>query len=102
MRSGRLERALRIGFQRETKSLEGWIKGCASAARLKKCGDRVYELLRGLSEYRMIVYALVLILVMIFKPSGLCGRYDFSLGKEIDNACLKIRQKVFRKGGDAK
>ena len=44
------------------------------------------ELLRGFKGYRMIVYALVLILVMIFKPSGLCGRYDFSLGSGIDSA----------------
>ncbi len=58
------------------------------------------ELLRGFSEYRMIVYALVLILVMIFKPSGLCGRYDFSLGKEIDRLFSNIRARILGKGGD--
>ena len=57
------------------------------------------ELLRGFSEYRMIVYALVLIVVMIFKPSGLFGRYDFSLGKSIDDGCARIRNKLLRKGG---
>ncbi|NLF28706.1 MAG: branched-chain amino acid ABC transporter permease [Clostridiales bacterium] len=60
------------------------------------------ELLRGFKEYRMIVYALVLILVMIFKPSGLCGRYDFSLGSGIDSAFAKIRAKILGKGGNAK
>lgn len=37
------------------------------------------ELLRAFSEYRMIVYSMLLITVMIFKPSGLMGQYDFSL-----------------------
>jgi len=35
--------------------------------------------LQGLNEYRLIIYALLLIVVMIFKPSGLMGTYDFSL-----------------------
>jgi len=39
----------------------------------------VPELLRAFSEYRMIVYSLLLIVVMIFKPSGMMGMYDFSL-----------------------
>ena len=39
----------------------------------------VPELLRAFSDYRMIVYSLLLIVVMIFKPSGLFGQYDFSL-----------------------
>jgi len=60
------------------------------------------ELLRGFKEYRMIVYALVLILVMIFKPSGLCGRYDFSLGSGIDRVFAAIRAKILGKGGNAK
>lgn len=43
-------------------------------------------------ENRMIIYALVLVLVMIFKPSGLFGRYDFSLGKELDRVFRGIRR----------
>jgi len=35
--------------------------------------------LQGLNEYRLIIYALLLIAVMIFKPSGLMGTYDFSM-----------------------
>ncbi len=31
------------------------------------------------SDYRMLLYSLGLILIMIFKPSGLFGRYEFSL-----------------------
>ena len=36
--------------------------------------------MQGLNEYRLIIYSLILIVVMIFKPSGLMGKYDFSLG----------------------
>ena len=43
-------------------------------------------------ENRMIIYALILVLVMIFKPSGLFGRYDFSLGKELDRVFRGIRR----------
>ena len=32
----------------------------------------------------MIVYAVVLILVMIFRPQGLLGSYDFSLSRVIE------------------
>ena len=46
----------------------------------------VPELLRAFSEYRMIVYSLLLIIVMIFKPSGLFGTYDFSLGRILEKA----------------
>lgn len=42
------------------------------------------EALRAFSEYRMVVYAVVLILVMIFRPQGLLGSYDFSLSRVIE------------------
>lgn len=37
------------------------------------------EALRAFSEYRMLVYSVVLVLVMIFRPIGLMGTYEFSL-----------------------
>jgi branched-chain amino acid transport system permease protein len=36
------------------------------------------------NEYQQIVYALLLIVVMIFKPSGLMGTYDFSLSHVLE------------------
>ncbi len=36
------------------------------------------ELLRGLAQYRMLIYAILLILLMLFKPSGLLGRHELS------------------------
>ncbi|MCL2392743.1 MAG: branched-chain amino acid ABC transporter permease [Oscillospiraceae bacterium] len=40
--------------------------------------------MQGLNQYRLIIYALLLILVMIFKPSGLMGTYDFSMGHVLE------------------
>lgn len=37
------------------------------------------ELLRGFSQYRMLIYSLALIIVMIFRPGGLLGTREFSL-----------------------
>lgn len=37
------------------------------------------EALRAFADYRMVVYAVVLIIVMIFRPQGFMGTYDFSL-----------------------
>ncbi|MGI6755790.1 MAG: branched-chain amino acid ABC transporter permease [Atopobiaceae bacterium] len=42
------------------------------------------EALRAFSDYRMVVYAIVLVLVMIFRPQGLLGTYDFSLSRVIE------------------
>jgi len=43
-------------------------------------------LMQDLSQYRIIVFALLLIIVMIFKPSGLMGTYDFSMSHVIEKA----------------
>lgn len=37
------------------------------------------ELLRGMQEYRMLIYPLALILLMIFRPQGLLGDKEISL-----------------------
>ena len=41
------------------------------------------ELLRGFDQYRMLVYSIALILMMMFRPSGLMGGYEFSLTRLI-------------------
>lgn len=43
------------------------------------------EALRAFADYRMVAYAIVLVLVMIFRPQGLLGAYDFSLSRWIEN-----------------
>ena len=52
------------------------------------------EVLRSFSEYRMVVYSLALVLMMLFRPKGLMGTYDFSMGNTIENIIDRIR---FRK-----
>ena len=42
------------------------------------------EALRAFSDYRMVAYAVVLIIVMIFRPQGLLGSYDFSMSRVIE------------------
>ena len=37
------------------------------------------EVLRGLSEWRLVIYSALLIIMMLFRPSGLMGTYEFSL-----------------------
>ncbi|MDO5714655.1 MAG: branched-chain amino acid ABC transporter permease [Tissierellia bacterium] len=42
-------------------------------------------LLISFDEYRMIIYALILIIMMIFRPEGLLGRKEFSLSAFVHN-----------------
>ena len=49
-------------------------------------------ILQQFNEYRMIIYSLMLIIIMIFKPSGLMGTYDFSMSRLLE----KIYNRLFR------
>lgn len=42
------------------------------------------ELLREFGEFRMLTYSILLIAMMIFRPKGLMGTYEFSLQRIID------------------
>lgn len=37
--------------------------------------------LQSFGTLRMVIYAVALVVIMVFKPSGLLGRYEFSFGK---------------------
>lgn len=52
------------------------------------------EMLREFADYRMILYSLVLIFMMIFRPKGLFGREEFQLSR----AMIWIKRKI-RRGG---
>ena len=69
------------------------------------------ELLRSFSEFRMLIYSAALILIMIFKPSGIFGTYEISIirsiqywkevftGKRIPFASvIKIYRRICKKG----
>lgn len=47
------------------------------------------EALRSLSDYRMVIYSLALILIMIYRPKGLLGTKELSISG-ISSRCKKI------------
>ena len=49
---------------------------------------------RSFESYRMVVYSLVLILMMIFRPGGLLGSYDFSMSRIVEKI---MNGELFRK-----
>lgn len=42
------------------------------------------ELLRSVADYRMVAYSLLLVIMMIFRPKGLLGSYDFSMSRVLE------------------
>lgn len=44
----------------------------------------ISELLRSVGDARMVVYALLLVVMMIFRPKGLLGTYDFSMSRVLE------------------
>ena len=48
------------------------------------------ELLREFNDFRMVAYSLLLVVVMIFKPSGLMGHYELSVGDILDKLYNKV------------
>jgi len=52
-----------------------------------------------LNEYRMIIFAIMLIIVMIFKPTGLMGNYDFSLSRILEKTINWCKTKKAGKAG---
>jgi len=59
------------------------------------------EALRQFSDYRMVVYSLLLIIVMLTRPQGLLGRYEFSMTKFLkqNKELPRIFKKLFKKKG---
>lgn len=47
------------------------------------------EALRGFNDYRMILYSLILIIMMLFRPIGLLGRKEFEITKVIEKLTKK-------------
>ena len=52
------------------------------------------ELLRAFSEYRMLVYSVVLVLIMVFRPQGIFGNWEFSLPKLVNKLFYPSRIKA--------
>lgn len=58
------------------------------------------EMLRSFAEYRLLVYSLVLIIMMIFRPQGIFGRSEFSLTVFIESLIQRKKTKNSIDGGD--
>ncbi|MDD6160248.1 MAG: branched-chain amino acid ABC transporter permease [Oscillospiraceae bacterium] len=50
----------------------------------------VSELLRSVGDMRMVIYSLLLVVMMIFRPKGLMGSYDFSLSRWLEKLVALI------------
>ena len=71
-----------------TGSLTGSVIGAAFLSALP-------ELMRQFSTYRMLGYSVVLVLVMLFRPGGIFGRWEFSLTRAL-KALPTLPQKLSR------
>jgi len=58
------------------------------------------EFLRFLQDYRLLIYPVILILVMLFRPKGLLGMKEFSIVGFVDKIYNKFHPKE-AKGGQA-
>jgi len=57
------------------------------------------EMLRFLQDYRLLIYPLILILVMLFRPKGLLGMKEFSFVGFFDKTTVRLRNLRRRKHG---
>lgn len=62
------------------------------------------ELLRDLADYRMLIYSVVLVLMMILRPQGLLGKREFSLSRFWEKATALVKKPAAAggKGGRSK
>ena len=56
----------------------------------------VNEQLRDISQFRYLVYAIILIVLMIFRPEGIFGTKEFTLTR-LASGVKKIKNKVKNK-----
>lgn len=58
----------------------------------------ISELLRSVGDLRMVLYAVLLVVMMIFRPKGLLGTYDFSMSRWLERLLnLGRREKEAKK-----
>lgn len=50
--------------------------------------------MRDFSTYRMLAYSVVLVLVMLFRPGGIFGRWEFSLTRLLSSLAHPKRKAV--------
>ncbi len=55
------------------------------------------EILRFLQDFRLVIYPIILILVMLFRPQGLLGTKEISFVQLYDKICAFVKTKFVRK-----
>lgn len=68
-----------------TGSMTGSIIGAAFLSALP-------EAMRTFAKYRMLGYSVVLVLIMIFRPGGIFGTWEFSLERALDRLTGKTKK----------
>jgi branched-chain amino acid transport system permease protein len=71
----------------------GSLTGSIVAAVALTALPEILRFIPNFSDYRMLIYSIVLIIVMIFKPSGLLGRYEFSLTRLLEKGAALLKGK---------
>lgn len=61
----------------------------------------ISELLRSVGDARMVVYALLLVVMMIFRPKGLLGTYDFSMSRVLEKLLNRTKKERKKPGEEA-
>lgn len=76
-----------------TGSFTGSIIGAAFLSSLP-------EMMRQFSQYRMLAYSVILVLVMVFKPGGIFGQWEFSLCRVLDKlaGCRRFLRRTVKGG----
>ena len=83
----------------------GSLTGSIVAAVALTALPEILRFIPNFSDYRMLIYSIVLIIVMIFKPSGLLGRYEFSLTRLLEKGAALVkggRPSASKEGGAGK
>ncbi|SHF09799.1 branched-chain amino acid ABC transporter permease [Alkalibacter saccharofermentans] len=58
------------------------------------------EVLRGFSEYRLLIYSFVLVVMMIFRPQGIFGTAEFSMDSLMHSPKAFLKEVKKEAGGD--
>jgi branched-chain amino acid transport system permease protein len=66
------------------------IGSITAAAFLASLPLFLQSVMKSFNNYRMIVYSFILIIIMVFKPSGLFGNYDFSFSAILERIINRL------------
>ncbi|MCL2368940.1 MAG: branched-chain amino acid ABC transporter permease [Oscillospiraceae bacterium] len=89
------------GVPTQVERLLPWIEGLPAWLHwLTPVAERLSIWAVWAAANRLIVYAVLLIIVMIFKPRGLCGNYDFSLSRLLEKFTRLFTKAPVEKGGE--